>query len=189
MNKFRKIFLLAAAVSMIFSLTACTEEEIETVSQITSIIIESSSALSVSEIEPEISETIFSSENEMEISESVEVSISEEKPEISDSAEVSVSEEPEIEPEYVDFYFRNKKLLDQHYEKHGKDMGFSDSKAYEKAASDVINNPDALTKTEKEDGDYIFYIEETNEFVVLSVDGYIRTYFLPDSGKKYYDKQ
>ncbi|MBQ2147419.1 MAG: hypothetical protein II439_03940, partial [Firmicutes bacterium] len=27
------------------------------------------------------------------------------------------------------------------------------------------------------------------EFVVLSKDGYIRTYFWPDSGKKYYDKQ
>ena len=27
------------------------------------------------------------------------------------------------------------------------------------------------------------------EFVVVSTDGYIRTYFCPDSGKKYFDKQ
>ena len=68
-------------------------------------------------------------------------------------------------------------------------MGFSSREEYEKAASDVINNPKALHKTEAEDGDYVYYVEETNEFVVLSKDGYIRTYFLPSGGKKYYDRQ
>ena len=68
-------------------------------------------------------------------------------------------------------------------------MGFSSSQEYEKAASDVINNPKALSKIEKEDGDFVYYVEETNEFVILSTDGYIRTYFLPSQGKKYYDRQ
>jgi pyocin large subunit-like protein len=68
-------------------------------------------------------------------------------------------------------------------------MGFKSASDYEKAASDVINNPKALHKTEKEDGDTCYYIEETNEFVVLSKDGYIRTYFLPSAGKAYYDRQ
>ena len=85
--------------------------------------------------------------------------------------------------------FRNKKLLDQHYEKHGKDMGFANAKDYEAAAAAVVANPDALHKIEKEDGDDIYYLEETNEFVVVSTDGYLRTYFLPDSGIKYYNKQ
>lgn len=87
------------------------------------------------------------------------------------------------------YVFRNSSYLNQHYDKHGKDMGFASAKEYEQAASDVINNPKALHKTEKEDGDFIYYIVETNEFVVLSTDGYIRTYFLPDKGKAYYDKQ
>ncbi len=87
------------------------------------------------------------------------------------------------------YRFRNYKLLDQHYEKHGIEMGFANREDYEKAASDVINNPKALHKTESEDGDYVYYVEETNEFVVLSRDGYIRTYFLPSQGKKYYDRQ
>lgn len=91
--------------------------------------------------------------------------------------------------DYTNYYFRNEKLLNQHYEKHGIDMGFDSPEGYEKAASDVINNPAALSKTEAEDGDMVFYIEDTNEFVVLSTDGYIRTYFLPDAGKKYYDRQ
>ncbi len=94
---------------------------------------------------------------------------------------------------YVEYHFRSKKLLEQHFEKHGAefkdDFGYKDAKEYEKGASDVINNSGALHKTEKEDGDGVYYIEATNEFVVLSKDGYIRTYFRPDSGKKYYDKQ
>ena len=95
--------------------------------------------------------------------------------------------------DYVEYHFRSKKLLDQHFEKHGAefkdDFGYKDASEYEKGASDVINNSSALHKTEKDDGDYVYYIVDTNEFVVLSKDGYIRTYFRPDQGKKYYDKQ
>ena len=91
--------------------------------------------------------------------------------------------------DYVTYKFRSKKLLDQHYDKHGKEMGFASAADYEKAASDVVNNPDALNKIEKEDGDYVYYVEATNEFVIVSTDGYIRTYFLPSAGKSYYDRQ
>ena len=67
-------------------------------------------------------------------------------------------------------------------------MGISSADEYRRAASDVINDPSALTKTEKEDGDTCYYIEATDEFVVLSTDGYIRTYFNP-GGKAYFDRQ
>ena len=94
---------------------------------------------------------------------------------------------------YVEYHFRSKSLLNQHFSKHGAefadDFGYTTAEEYERGASNVINNVAALHKTEKEDGDDVFYIERTNEFVVLSTDGYIRTYFRPDSGKKYYDKQ
>jgi len=94
-----------------------------------------------------------------------------------------------IESEYTEYYFRSEKLLTEHYEKHGIDMGFDSAKEYERAASDLINNEAALSKTEAEDGDMVFYLEESNEFAVLSKDGYIRTYFLPDAGKAYFDRQ
>ena len=94
-----------------------------------------------------------------------------------------------IEKEYVVYHFRNNELLESHYKKHGVDMGFKSKEEYESAACDVINNKDALHKLEKEDGDDVYYVEKTNEFVILSTDGYIRTYFLPDKGKEYYDKQ
>ena len=87
------------------------------------------------------------------------------------------------------YYFRNSKLLDQHFQKHGIEMGFSSAEEYEAAASAVVNNPKSLHKTEAEDGDDVYYLEETNEFVVVSTDGYIRTYFLPDGGKAYFARQ
>ena len=98
-------------------------------------------------------------------------------------------EGPGNEDEYVEYTFRNSKLLEEHFQKHGIEMGFATEEEYQKAASDVANNPDALHKLEKEDGDDVYYLEETNEFVVVSTDGFIRTYFCPDSGKKYFDKQ
>ena len=90
---------------------------------------------------------------------------------------------------YTQYYFRNNKLLYEHYEKHGKEMGFASAKEYEAAASDVINNPDALFKIEAEDGDGVYYVEATNDFVIFSTDGYIRTYFHPNDGIDYFNRQ
>ena len=97
-------------------------------------------------------------------------------------------QEPEAD-ETVEYRFRNSKYLNQHYEKHGIEMGFDSPESYEAAASAVVNNPDALHKIEAEDGDDVYYVEDTNEFVVLSTDGFIRTYFLPGGGKAYFDRQ
>ena len=94
---------------------------------------------------------------------------------------------------YVEYHFRSQKQLADHFEKHGAefdgDFGYKTAAEYEKGASDVINNSKALHKTEAEDGDSVYYIEVTNEFIILSTDGYIRTYFRPNGGKRYYDRQ
>ena len=100
-----------------------------------------------------------------------------------------VKEQKQVVVDYQEYHFSNEDLLESHYEKHGKEMGLSSSEEYEMAASDVVNNPESLHKTEKEDGDDIYYKEDTNEFVVVSTDGYVRTYFNPDAGKKYFDRQ
>ena len=106
--------------------------------------------------------------------------------EVSEEIPEEVSE-PEIT--VAEITFRNDNLLDQHYEKHGIEMGFASAEEYELAAYKVIINPDALHKIEAEDGDDVYYVEETNEFVVVSQDGYIRTYFNPSAGIDYYNRQ
>lgn len=63
-----------------------------------------------------------------------------------------VKEQKQVVVDYQEYHFRNENLLESHYEKHGKDMGFVSSEEYEMAASDVVNNPESLHKTEKEDG-------------------------------------
>lgn len=87
------------------------------------------------------------------------------------------------------YYFRNAELLNEHFEKHGIEMGFATAQEYQAAASAVVNNPNALHKLEAEDGGDVYYLEATNEFVIVSTRGYIRTYFYPDNGIEYYNRQ
>lgn len=107
----------------------------------------------------------------------------------SSAPEESVSQPEESVPESAELRFRSQKLLKQHYEKHGIEMGFDSAEEYEKAAAAVVSHPDVLHKIEAEDGDDVYYIESTNEFVVVSTDGYLRTYFNPDRGIDYFNKQ
>ncbi len=98
-------------------------------------------------------------------------------------------ERPEENTAASNLKFRKKKYLDEHYEKHGVEMGFASAEDYLAAANRVLDNPNVLHKKEKEDNDDVYYVEETNEFVVVSADGYIRTYFNPNAGIDYYNRQ
>ena len=89
---------------------------------------------------------------------------------------------------YTIYQFRSEDKLNSHFEKHGHEMGFSTEQEYLDAANTLINNPLALHKNEAEDGDDIYYLEETNEIAFVSTDHYIRTYFIC-SGKDYFDRQ
>lgn len=86
----------------------------------------------------------------------------------------------EYSSSYTPLTFRNDKLLNSHYEKHGIEMGYNSASDYVAAANAVIYNPDSLHKLEAEDGDDVYFLESTNEFVVVSTDGYIRTYYYAD---------
>jgi pyocin large subunit-like protein len=67
-------------------------------------------------------------------------------------------------------------------------MGFKSASAYQKAAGKVIANKKAIHK-KTSDKDILYFLESTDEFVVVSKWGFIRTYFIPDAGRYYYDKQ
>ena len=96
--------------------------------------------------------------------------------------------EPDSEPA-AEYTFRNETYLTQHFQKHGDEFDYETAEEYLAGANMVINDTNALTKTEKEDGDLVFYLESTNEFVILSTDGYIRTYFRPSDGLDYFNRQ
>ncbi len=107
-----------------------------------------------------------------------------------DNYENEDTQETETDDDYeVTYEFRKQQYLDEHFEKHGSEFDYNNADEYLAGANRVINDPNSLYKTEAEDGDHIYYLESTNEFVVVSTDGYIRTYFRPSAGKAYFDRQ
>ncbi len=85
------------------------------------------------------------------------------------------------------YQFRKARYLTEHFQKHGEEFPYDTEEEYLQAANNVINNPEALHKLEAEDGDDVYYVEDTSEFVVVSTDGYIRTYF--KASIDYYNRQ
>lgn len=166
-----RILCLLTALTVLLGMTGCGAADEPTVGE---------ESLYGSVMEEDDTEDISASEKPSDSEEEVP------EPDASSASEAGASDD---DSEYVEYWFRTKKLRDQHYEKHGIEMGFDNADDYRRAASDVVNDPDALHKIEQEDGDDVYYLEETNEFVVVSTDGYLRTYFKPDKGKAYYDKQ
>ncbi len=115
-----------------------------------------------------------------------------EKTTAEDNTQVTTTEEVTTEEAVKDdrpLVFKSKSKLNDHYEKHGKEMGFSSAEDYEAAAKKVVLNKNSLHKLEEEDGDDVYYLEATNEFVIVSPEGYIRTYFNPSDGINYYNRQ
>lgn len=89
--------------------------------------------------------------------------------------------------------FRTKYLLDEHYEKHVKEQnefGNITKDEYLKLAQDLVDHAseNVLTK-EDSSGNTLYYDPDLNEFAVKSHDGYIRTFFKPEDGRDYYDRQ
>lgn len=97
--------------------------------------------------------------------------------------------ETDAEQIEIRYTFRYQDNLESHYEKHGIEMGFDSPEEYLAAANKALANPDILHKVEAEDGDDVYYLEETNEFIVVSTDGYIRTYYYPSDGIDYFNRQ
>lgn len=194
----KRIYTLLLCIAIALSTCACklSDKDIQNIFQLINLFVDDSEDENDGE-DPLISVSIASTDNginntsiESADNNSTETSII---PSISEDPAVSVSTGAEvstsIEVEENEYSFRNNKLWTEHYEKHGIEMGFANKEEYAKAANKVINNPDSLHKLEKEDGDDVYFLEETGEFVVVSKDGYIRTYFIPSAGKKYFDKQ
>lgn len=94
-----------------------------------------------------------------------------------------------INKQETTYTFRNDSYLAEHFEKHGEDFDYSTKEEYQAGANRVIASDDALHKLEAEDGDDVYYLEDSNEFVIVSTDGFIRTYFRPKDGIAYYNRQ
>jgi len=105
----------------------------------------------------------------------------------------SAAQSQVLSPDGTAAQFRSQDRLDEHYQKHvvqQKEFGNITEDEYLALAQQLVGNPGSSVLTKKDsDGNTLFYDPDTNEFAVLSDDGYIRTFFKPSGGQSYYDKQ
>jgi hypothetical protein len=83
--------------------------------------------------------------------------------------------------------FASEESLVEHFNKHGAEFGYTSKEAYLQGAKNVIQNPNAKKKTEA-DGDYVYYVQSSNEIVFVSPGGIITTYFRPTDGIDYFNR-
>lgn len=196
MRKRNFLTVFAAVMMSLLLLCGCSDDdavEIEGVYVGTDI----SRYIDSEEISAETSsETVLTDESEPseEISsdeETLPETILSEEITSADIPEASEADLSETEKAVQKYYFRSEKLFDSHYEKHGAEFGDITQDEYLDLANELINaeGENILHKTEKEDGDFLYYDTETNEFLVLSTDGYIRTFFKPSAGLDYWERQ
>lgn len=201
MKKRNFLTVFAAVMISLLMLCGCSENDIGEIegtyvgTDISRYIdIEEEPTETLSEIVPEddteTSDGKISDEETSDSETANDTVISEEitSADIPDASEADLSETEKAVQKY---YFRSEKLFDSHYEKHGAEFGDITQDEYLDLANELINaeGENILHKTEKEDGDFLYYDTETNEFLVLSTDGYIRTFFKPSAGLDYWERQ
>ena len=116
-------------------------------------------------------------------------SVADIEPEISTDSALPEEEEPVEQAPAAVYNFRKAEYLQEHFEKHREEFEYTTAEEYLAGANRVIASPGVLHKQEAEDGDDVYYLEATNEIVFISTSGYLRTYFKPNDGKAYYDRQ
>ena len=81
--------------------------------------------------------------------------------------------------------------LDRHFIKHGSEFPeFKSSKEYGDAAVKFFTEPPKGTEFKRRpNGDRLCYHEKSNFFAVATKDGFIKTFFRPNKGKKYWKRQ
>lgn len=180
------------------------DELSEGLSEMTSALSEASRE--ISSAKEEISEQFSSARDEVreelssaadEISEQVSSAVSEAVPDLTTPVPADSSAETTTEPpaseddgEKVWYTFRNKTRYDEHYEKHGAEFGSITKEEYLRLANDLINSKsDRVLHKYSDDGDYMYFDQDTGYFLVLSADGYIRTFFIPTAGINYWNRQ
>jgi len=78
----------------------------------------------------------------------------------------------------------------EHFIRHGEELGYDDIDEYSSAAVRFAQSKEkGILSFKLKDGTIVKYNPRTNEFIIISGNGKIVTYFKPDDGKDYYDDE
>ena len=87
--------------------------------------------------------------------------------------------------------FRNDHYLDEHFAKHGKEFGAISKQDYLRMAQslrDAKPGPDVL-ESRRSDGGVARFNRRTGWFVAFDANGTLRTFFIPNDGVRYFQRQ
>ncbi len=85
----------------------------------------------------------------------------------------------------------NKKTLDIHVGEHAKQMGCMNANEYVSKVihfANTVDRENCVSFIAKNDSTYK-YNRKTNEFAIITKDGYVVTYYKPEKGYQYYLKE
>ena len=87
--------------------------------------------------------------------------------------------------------FASEQVFQKHYDKHQHEFGEISMQEYLELANTLADAPvsDDVVQLVRSDGSISKYCFSTNEFVVVTADGKIRTYFKPADKEAYWDEE
>ena len=189
-NKFRAILALLLAV-FVSTFTGCVFTPTEVSNTTTAsfaVITDSPTTVSESSTSADSSKTVVSSDDVS--SDSTTVATSEKTTVATTTVETTTTKRDVFSS---GTQFRNKDRFEEHYQKHvinQAEFGDITKEEYLALAQELVDTPGSQVLTKNnDDGDTLFYDPDTNSFAVVSGDGYLRTFFKPSAGQKYFDKQ
>lgn len=93
-----------------------------------------------------------------------------------------------VEAEDSELYWGNLNTLQDHFDRHGADFGAADPEDYARQAY-AFYLERARHQVKDDDGTLRVFDADTNAFGAYNRDGTAKTYFKPDDGQAYFDRQ
>ena len=90
-----------------------------------------------------------------------------------------------------DIGFRTRRNLEEHFQKHGREFGSISQSEYLRQAQTLRDSPSGgdILEAVREDGTTTRFDRKTGDFIAFNEDFTIRTYFRPNDGERYFQRQ
>lgn len=87
--------------------------------------------------------------------------------------------------------FRTGRLFEEHYQKHGAEFGAISKQEYLRLAQELRDAPagGAILESKRADGEFSRFDKNKGYFGAYNPDRTIRTFFIPNNGVRYFERQ
>jgi pyocin large subunit-like protein len=87
--------------------------------------------------------------------------------------------------------FRSQERLDEHYEKHGREFGAISKAEYLRLAQELRDAPAGgpILEARRPNGEFSRFDRRRGYFGAYNRNGTIRTFFIPNNGERYFQRQ